>query len=354
LSIRPSAVAVRNNLGTALEAQQKLDEAIAAFREAIEIDPELAEAYNNLGRVLRAQKKLDEADAILRKAIEVVPQSPHAHNALGALLSDDLQDYDQAVACFRRAIELNPNLPRTYNNLGITLARQKKLPEAVAAIRKAIELDPAFAPSYSDLGNALTAEGKLDEAVGAYHKAIELDPKFARAYYNLGIALRKLNRPREALDAYTVALEIDPKSANACNGLAWLLATCPDVTLRDPGRAVALAKKGVELDPKNGGYLNTLGVACYRTGDWNGAVANLEKSMELRQGGDSSNWFCLAMAEWQLGNKDAAREWHEKAVEWMEKNAADNKELIRFRAEAAELLGVNEKKEHEPSSAPMP
>jgi hypothetical protein len=58
------------------------------------------------------------------------------------------------------------------------------------------------------------------------------------------------------------------------------------------------------------------------------------------------------MAEWQLGNKDEAREWYENAVEWMEKNAADNKELIRFRAEAAELLGVKEKTQNDPSPAP--
>jgi hypothetical protein len=48
------------------------------------------------------------------------------------------------------------------------------------------------------------------------------------------------------------------------------------------------------------------------------------------------------MAHWQLGEKDAARESYDRAIQWMEKNAPDNKELIRFRAEAAELLGMNE------------
>ena len=74
--------------------------------------------------------------------------------------------------------------------------------------------------------------------------------------------------------------------------------------------------------------------------------------MERRKGGDSFDWFFLAMAEWQLGNKGAAREWYEKSVEWMDKNASANEELTRFRAEAAELLGVNDEEQHEfPASA---
>ena len=80
------------------------------------------------------------------------------------------------------------------------------------------------------------------------------------------------------------------------------------------GRAVELAKKAVELAPKQGTFWNTLGVAHYRAGDWKAAVAALEKSEELRNGGDSFDWFFLAMAHWQLGEKDEARKWYDQAV----------------------------------------
>ena len=66
--------------------------------------------------------------------------------------------------------------------------------------------------------------------------------------------------------------------------------------------------------------------------------------MELRNGGDSFDWFFLAMAHWRLGEKDKAREWYDRAVRWMDKNPSKNEELRRFRAEAAELLGLTEKK----------
>ena len=51
------------------------------------------------------------------------------------------------------------------------------------------------------------------------------------------------------------------------------------------------------------------------------------------------------MANWQLGKKEEARKWYDKAVEWMEKNQPKNEELRRFRAEAAELLRIEKKKD---------
>jgi hypothetical protein len=62
--------------------------------------------------------------------------------------------------------------------------------------------------------------------------------------------------------------------------------------------------------------------------------------MALRKGGDSFDWFFLAMAHWQLDQKAEAQKWYGRAVEWMQKNQHKNPELVRFRAEAAELLGL--------------
>jgi WD40 repeat protein len=100
------------------------------------------------------------------------------------------------------------------------------------------------------------------------------------------------------------------------------------------------AEIACRLESQNGDFWNTLGVARYRVGDWKAALKALEKAMELRQGGDSADWFFLAMAHWQLGDKDQARRWYDKAVAWMEKHQPKNEELRRFRAEAAELIGL--------------
>jgi Flp pilus assembly protein TadD len=91
-----------------------------------------------------------------------------------------------------------------------------------------------------------------------------------------------------------------------------------------------------------GGFWNTLGVAQYRNGDCKAAIEALNKSVQLSKEGDSNSFdfFFLAMAHWQQGEKDKARAWYEKAVAWMDKNRPQDEELKRFRSEAMALLGL--------------
>jgi tetratricopeptide (TPR) repeat protein len=157
----------------------------------------------------------------------------------------------------------------------------------------------------------------------------------------------------KAIADFTQALELDPEGARSLNDLAWTLVSCPDAKLRDPNRAVELAKKAVERSPKDGMSQNTLGVAYYRAGNWRTAIQALEKSMELRNGGDSFDWFFLAMAHWQLGEKDEAKKWYDRAVQWLANNKQTNKrydqELHRFQKEAAEVLDLKSPPRHSSS-----
>jgi len=148
----------------------------------------------------------------------------------------------------------------------------------------------------------------------------------------------------EAERTYRKGLELGSGNPMALNNLAWLLATSPDVKFRDPGRAVELAKKAVELAPKAGIIWNTLGVAHYRAGHWKAATAALKNSDELLKGNELSfNAFFLAMAHWQLANKGDARKWYDQALQWMKKNQPNNEELRRFRTEVEELLKIEQK-----------
>jgi Tfp pilus assembly protein PilF len=130
-----------------------------------------------------------------------------------------------------------------------------------------------------------------------------------------------------------------PRTLDAMNNLAWFLATAPEPESRDPARAVELAKQAV-AKTKSANCSNTLGVAYYRAGDWRAAIAALEESMRQGQGGNGFDWLFLAMAQWQLGQRDQARHWYDRAAQWMEINRSQDVELRRFRDEAAALLGI--------------
>ncbi len=343
LAVRPTSSAAYHNLGNALFDQKKLTEAIDAYRKAIEIDPKHSFAHHNLGGALRDQKKLPEAIAAYRKTIEIDPKHPLVYNNLGNCLRDQMK-LPEAIAAFHKAIEIDPRYTNAYVSLGLALCELKKLPEAVAAFRKAIEIDPKFAHAYNGLGYALRKEKKLAEAIAAYRKALELDPSSFWAHDGLGNALQDEGDVAGAIACFRKTVELDPNSPWMHNRLAWMLATCPDAKLRDAKLAVSSAERAVALKPEVGTYWNTLGAAQYRAGQWQGAVAALEKSMELGKGGDGIDWFFLAMARWRLGNRDEARKHYDQAVQWMDKNQPENEELRRFRSEAAELLELKEKK----------
>jgi hypothetical protein len=127
------------------------------------------------------------------------------------------------------------------------------------------------------------------------------------------------------------------------NNFAWALATAPGST-RDPQRALALARRAVELAPKAAIYLNTLGVAQYRAGLFIKAIATLEKSLAAGKGEtDAFDLFFLAMARFQLGEIAEARSDFDRAVKWRREhpNAKEpgwNEELDAFQAEARALL----------------
>ncbi len=223
----------------------------------------------------------------------------------------------------------------------------------------------AWTPNFQ--AGCLRQAGRLEEVEKHYLRALGLReklvaecpdvPEYRQAlavmHRNLGSWQSDTGRHAEAGQSYRQALILQeklvtefPNMPGCYNVLAWQLVTCPDPKFRDPSRAVELAKKADQLSPENGNIWNTLGVAHYRTGNWKGAVASLKKSMALGEGGDSVDWFFLAMAHWQLGDMEQARKWYDQAIHGMEKNRPWSEELRgdlrRFRAEAAELLGIKE------------
>jgi serine/threonine protein kinase/Tfp pilus assembly protein PilF len=253
------------------------------------------------------------------------------------------------------------DLAKTWKKAGNHEQMTKASEAAIKAFDQATKLhtqngqqDPKFAQACIAQGLLYSDLGQLDKAITAYSKAIEFDPNNPWAWSNLGLVYQALGEWDKAIANYSKAIALSPDHATSRNNLAWLLATCPDANYRDPKRADELAKKAVDLAPEEGNHWNTLGVAHYSLADFKASIAALEKSMGLRKGGDSFDWFFLAMAHWQLVDKQEARKWYDKAVQWMEKKNPQDDELRRFRAEAEELLGIAKPVNPEPELVPPP
>jgi tetratricopeptide (TPR) repeat protein/WD40 repeat protein len=316
-------------------------QAVEAYSKALELDPRFADALFARAGAYTAMGQPDKTLADSDRLTKLNPDNPWSWNAR-AVTYARLGQPGKAVPDFSRAIELDPKPATFWCNRGVAYSDLGQPEKAVADYTRAIELDQKYETAWLYRGIAYQQLGQPGKAVPDLSRAIELNPKTAWTWSNRGLAHQQLGQYAEATADLEQAAALEPQTAMYPNNLAWLLATCPDPKFRDPDRAVRLAKKAVELAPRDGMDWNTLGVAHYRAGDRTAAIAALEKSMELRAGGDSNDWFFLAMAHWKLGAKDKARRCFDRAVQWMEMNQPKDEELRRFRAEAAELLGIEQ------------
>jgi tetratricopeptide (TPR) repeat protein len=112
-----------------------VEEAIAEYRTAIRLQPDLALAHSKLGLALSAQGKVEEAIAEYRTAIRLQPDLALAHNNLGNALGDQGK-LAEAIAAYRTAIRLQPDLAGAHNNLGHRLQQQGQFTEALAALER--------------------------------------------------------------------------------------------------------------------------------------------------------------------------------------------------------------------------
>ncbi|HMC65906.1 MAG TPA: tetratricopeptide repeat protein [Gemmataceae bacterium] len=403
------------NAGRPREAEPAFRRAVAVLEKLVkdhaqEADYRERSAYNltNLAATLVNTGRDPEAEQTLRKALDIqkalvrdFPELPdyqweliNTLGNLGVLLQD--AHPKEGETAHREAIAVGEHLCRRYPknafyrrdlaselmNLGNLLRDTRRFQDAEKIYKEGLDLrkklvseqhsvpecQSDLADSYSTLCVLFQRWGRLADAEAHLNQALEIrerlaterpavpayQSKLTAAYQERWRLMLALGRERDARAAYEQVLKRSPNDASLHNNLAWFLATCSETKFRDPDQAVRLATRAVELAPQAGGFRNTLGVAYYRAGDWKAAVAALTKSMELSKGGDSSDWFFLAMTQWKLGDKEQACKWYDKAVAWMEKNKPQDEELRRFRDEAAELMGIAIPSKPELLRAPKP
>jgi serine/threonine protein kinase/tetratricopeptide (TPR) repeat protein len=308
VALRPGSPVAHLHLGNALDYfPYSVPEAEAEFRKAIDLDPNFATAHFNLGNTLRQQGKLPEAATEYHEAIRLEP------------------DYEPA-----------------HINLGQIFSRQNKLREAEAEFREAVRLRPDDPPAFDNLVNFLDAHGKLAEAETEYRQMAQFQPANAYAPYFLATILAREEKWAAAIAAYKDAIRLRPDDLRFHLDLARLLTTCPEPQLRDPPRALAAARKAVELAPNSEPAGQVLGWAQYRAGNWKASIEALEKGNNSQRpsGGDARQWFFLAMAHGQLGETEEARKWYDKACQWQGQYDPYDVDVQRIQGEAAVLLGM--------------
>ncbi len=175
------------NLGEALSAAGRHEEAVAEYRRAIALRPDWPVAHYNLGSALNQRGRPVEAIAEFERALALEPDYARARFGLGSALISAGRPRDAIGPLSQAAAEM-PDSAEVRRALGIALARENRLREAVAAFSEAVQLAPDSADAHNDLGVALASQGDLAGAAERFARALALRPDFAEARRNLEAA----------------------------------------------------------------------------------------------------------------------------------------------------------------------
>ena len=237
-------------------------------------------AMNRRGQLKADAGHLREAMLDFEDAIRTDPNCWRAVHNRGVLLAQSGQ-FEKAFDDFNRTIQLNSEFAKAYSNRAALYVVAGDLLPALADYQQAIELDSDLAVAHRGCGRVCHLLGRLDEATGHYDAAVQLTPDDAYALASRADLLTDLGRYPEAVRGYERSIELDSQSPDAYRGLAWLMATCPVESIRNPERAMEMAELALSLDGKQDSVgFDTLAAAQASAGDFAAAVQTLHRAIE--------------------------------------------------------------------------
>ena len=205
---------------------------IEAMRRLVALKPEEADGWDRLGKSLYVAKQYDEAVKAFRKALEINPKSGEMLANLGVTLKTkgEMTEYEKTVQTLslvdaklaKSLMEFSPAVEATASSTGkgqpaavVSPADQAAMEEAgeIRALRQLVAMDPKDADSLDGLGKALYQKGNLKEAVGCFEKALALKPGVAEVLANLGVALKTQGSTREYEKVLEKLAAVNPKTA---------------------------------------------------------------------------------------------------------------------------------------------
>jgi serine/threonine protein kinase/Tfp pilus assembly protein PilF len=312
------------------------------LRISSEEHPQSLELMNNLGLLRRLQGRNEEARELLERCLEIRrrvsgeshPDTLNVMNNLG-FVYEELGKADQAEALLKAALE------RSRKSLG-------------SDHDQTVQTMNALAGAYWKQARFEESEALLSQVMESRKRQYgEDNVNTIAALYNLGLVRRSGGKDAEARAIFEKVLELrrrhqgqaHPETMEVTNDLAFALAAASDPKGRDLARASALLAEAIPRVPQGletlaGNLWNTRSLVQLRGGDWKAALESARRANELHHDKSGEDWILLAVAHAQLGDREQARRWYDRALPWLSRNRSGDQDFRRLQAEAASLLGL--------------
>jgi serine/threonine protein kinase/tetratricopeptide (TPR) repeat protein len=241
--------------------------ALSASQQAQRLNDNLAEVHTALGGVYSATGKSAEAIAELRRALELAPSSDDGYRRLGDAYRASGRK-EEAIQAYQKAIEVSPYYWFNWNALGTTYYRFGDNTKALEAFKRVTELEPKNAAAYRNMGAVYFQEDKWNECIPVFQKSLEFEQNSA-TYSNLGTSYFYLKRYDDAVKMFEKAVEMNPNDENWLGNLAdaYRWSGKKDQSQATYDKAIALAYKDLQVNPRSGATMESLAIYSAKKGD---------------------------------------------------------------------------------------
>jgi len=275
VELREAAAHVAHTIAIDLAIEEKFEEAISLFNQAIELDPAVPYVYSDRGNAFNGLQEYQLAIADYNRAIELDPTHNHFYGNRGTAYHS-IEEYQLAIADYNRAIELELTDSLIFTNRAQSYASIKEYRLAIADYCRAIELDPTNFTAYNNRGTIYNELESYQEAIVDFSRAIKLNHSKAIAHMNRGIVYDNLEEYERAIDDFTQAIILDDTDA--------IIITLRGEVYRKIGRfneALTDFNQAIALDGNNAVAITQRGEVYRETGRYQEALDDFNRAIEL-------------------------------------------------------------------------
>jgi predicted O-linked N-acetylglucosamine transferase (SPINDLY family) len=199
-------------------------DALAAYEEALALDPRMAKACCNRGVALGRLGRHEDALASYQRALDIEPGDALAHYNVGAL-QRMLGRGGQALESYDRAVALRPEYAEAHFNRAILLHELGRPDGVISGLQRALALNPALESDYAwfATGCAHQQLSQWEAALAAFERCLALRADHAQARFHHAEVLRALGRSDAALAGFEATLQADPAHLGALQQHGFVL-----------------------------------------------------------------------------------------------------------------------------------
>ena len=292
-------------------------EAIAACKNALNLDSQNTDAYKILGNILKITGRKAEALGIYAKALEINPNSAAIYANLGSFHAEQ-KNWQQALDYYQQAVIIDPNLAGAYRNLARVWEELGNTEQALECLCQAVNLEPEkfSAEEYFGFGDRLYQQGKLKEASIFLIQGVEQQPQEDRLAQLVEL-LEDLEEWQQAVIFYHKLMSLSDgvlpdKNSTADKPISNLLTKSSKTKTKKP-KAIAstdsaspqLLPEIADKKPDSATSWNNLGSSYARKKEWVKAVNCYQEAIALNP--DSAKTHRnLARVYSKIGKKERA------------------------------------------------